>query len=573
MSGPGDRAPKPALSGQRNADALPIGGRPRCGSDKSGNGLHTAPGSDEFGTLTRSSAREPGDLGDASPPMVDGRQPREGENPRSVERVAEKSDEVIVPEKSAKTWVTPVESMEGRAEAEGKSAARNASSTQREQEALTFLQRIGERAKQKPTEKWTTLLSHIRVPLLKEAYQRLRRNAAAGVDEVTWAEYGERLDERLHDLESRVHRGSYHPQPVRRVLIPKGDGKLRPLGIPTLEDKIVQQAARMVLEPILEAEFVGFSYGFRPKRSAHDALDALATAIYKRVSWVLDADIEAFFDTIDHRHLQRFLEHRIGDTRMVRLLMKWAKAGVMEEGKLHETQAGTPQGGIISPLLANLYLHYVLDLWALSWRKQHATGEMYVVRYADDFVMAFQKEQDAMAMKRALARRLADFALKLHPQKTRVIEFGRFARESRARRGVAKPETFDFLGFTHIAGTSREGKFQLKRRTSRKKRRAKLARLKEEVERRRHAPVAEQHAWLSLVLAGHCRYYGVPTNHSALDSFKRRVEWTWWRSLQRRSQRGRWSKVQREKFAGRFPLPKSQIVHPWPNVRFALRRP
>jgi RNA-directed DNA polymerase len=573
MSGPGDRAPKPAFSGNVNADVLPHGGRPRCESDESGLGRHTAPGSDELGTLTRSVAREPGDLDVALPTMVSGELPQEGENPQVGATIVEKSDEVVVPKKSAKTWVTPVESMEGRTEAKGKSAAENASSPQSESGVLSFLQRIGERAKQKPKEKWTTLLSHIRVPLLTEAYQRLRRNAAAGVDEVTWHEYGERLDERLRDLEGRVHRGSYHPQPVRRVLIPKGDGKTRPLGIPALEDKIVQQAARMVLEPVLETEFIGFSYGFRPKRSAHDALDALATAIYKRVSWVLDADIEAFFDTIDHRHLQAFIEHRIGDRRMVYLLMKWAKAGVMEDGKLHETQAGTPQGGIISPLLANLYLHYVLDLWALSWRKKHATGEMYVVRYADDFVMAFQKEQDAVAMQRALARRLADFGLKLHPQKTRVIEFGRFARESRARRGLAKPETFDFLGFTHIAGISREGKFQLKRRTSRKKRRAKLARLKEEVERHRHAPVAQQYARLSLVLTGHCRYYGVPTNHSALNSFKRRVEWMWWRSLQRRSQRGRWTKAQREKFADRFPLPKPQIFHPWPEKRFAFRRP
>ena len=343
------------------------------------------------------------------PVMVSGESAQEGEKPQAGPTIVEKSDEVVVPKKSAKTWVTPVESVEGRTEAKGKSAAENVSSTQREQETLSFLQRIGERAKQKPEEKWTNLLSHIRVPLLAEAYQRLRRDAAAGVDEVTWHEYGERLDERLLDLENRVHRGSYHPQPVRRVLIPKGDGKTRPLGIPSLEDKVVQQATRMVLEPILEAEFVGFSYGFRPKRSAHDALDALAAAIYKRVSWMLDADIEAFFDTIDHRHLQAFIEHRIGDTRLVRLLMKWAKAGVVEDGKLHETQAGTPQGGIISPLLANLYLHYVLDLWALSWRKKHATGEMYVVRYADDFVMAFQKEQDATAMQRALARRLADF--------------------------------------------------------------------------------------------------------------------------------------------------------------------
>jgi group II intron reverse transcriptase/maturase len=503
--------------------------------------------------------------------MVSGEPAQEGDEPQAGAKIVEKSDEVIVPKKSAKTRVTPVESTEGRTEAEGKSAARNASSTQREQETSTFLQRIGERAKQKPKEKWTTLLSHIRVPLLKEAYQRLRRNAAAGVDEVTWDEYGERLDERLHDLEGRVHRGSYHPQPVRRVLIPKGDGKLRPLGIPALEDKIVQQAARMILEPILEAEFVGFSYGFRPKRSAHDALDALAEAIHRKVSWVLDADIEAFFDTIDHRHLQAFLEHRIGDTRMVRLLMKWAKAGVMEEGKLHETQTGTPQGGIISPLLANLYLHYVLDLWVLSWRKRHASGEMYVVRYADDFVMAFQKEQDAVAMRKALAVRLAEFALKLHPQKTRVIEFGRFAGESRARRGLAKPETFDFLGFTHIAGVSRGGKFQLKRRTSRKKRRAKLARLKEESERRRHRRVPEQHRWLSSVLTGHYRYYGVPTNIRALAQFRDAVRHIWHRTLQRRSQRARWTKTMREAFDARFPLPKAQIQHPWPEARFALR--
>jgi RNA-directed DNA polymerase len=406
---------------------------------------------------------------------------------------------------------------------------------------------------------------------MKEAYQRLRRNAAAGVDEVTWSEYGERLDERLVDLENRVHRGSYHPQPVRRVLIAKGDGKMRPLGIPALEDKIVQQAARMMLEPILEAEFIGLSYGFRPKRSAHDALDALAEAIDRKVNWVLDADIQSFFDTIDHGHLQAFLEHRIGDTRLVRLLMKWAKAGVMEEGKLHETREGTPQGGIISPLLANLFLHYVLDLWVLSWRKKHASGEMYVVRYADDFVMGFQKEQDVTAMRKALAERLDKFALKLHPEKTRVIEFGRFARESRERRGLGKPETFDFLGFTHIAGISRNGKFQLKRRTSRKKRRAKLARIKEESERRRHHRVVEQHHWLTLVLEGHYRYYGVPTNYRALAQFRYRVWQIWHRALARRSQRSRWTYARRAAFDKRFPLPFPRIHHPWPNARFALR--
>ena len=327
----------------------------------------------------------------------------------------------------------------------------------------------------------------------------------------------------------------------------------------------------MVLEPIYEAEFIGFSYGFRPKRSAHDALDALAEAIQRKVNWVLDADIRSFFDTIDHRILQRLIEHRIGDSRMVRLLMKWVNAGVLEEGELHEVQAGTPQGGIISPLLANIYLHYVLDLWVLSWRKTQARGEMYVVRYADDFVMGFQREQDAVRMRQAVAERLRDHGLELHPDKTRVIEFGRFAREDRARRGLGKPETFEFLGFVHIAGLGREGKFQLRRRTSRKKRRAKLSRLKEETERRRHHRVAEQHAWLSRALEGHYRYYGVPTNYSALAQFRREIRWMWHRSLQRRSQRARWNQARLAAFEERFPLPSPRIHHPWPDKRFALR--
>ncbi len=569
MSGPGDRAPK-----------LPTLGEPTLSFAAEGQGAAPksvdvvpaiTPGSDEFGTLREHPAREPGDLDGASSLVVSDRQPREGDEPQAAERAVEESDEAVVPKKPVKTRVTPVESVEERAKAEGKSAARDALPAQDGASALTFLQRIGERAKQKPEEKWTTLLSHIRVPLLKEAYQRLRRNAAAGVDGVTWEEYGERLDERLLNLQDRIHRGSYHPQPVKRVHIPKGDGKTRPLGIPALEDKVVQQAVRMVLEPIYEAEFVGFSYGFRPKRSAHDALDALAEAIARKVNWVLDADIRSFFDTIDHGWLQRFIEHRIGDRRMVRLLMKWVKAGVMEDGKLHEALEGSPQGAIISPLLANIYLHYVLDLWVCQWRKKQARGEMYVVRYADDFVMGFQHEQDASALRKDLSERLAKFGLELHPEKTRVIEFGRFAREKRERRGLTKPETFEFLGFVHIAGISREGKFQLMRRTSRKKRRAKLARLKEEVRRRRHHRVAEQHGWLRQVLHGHFRYYGVPTNYRALKQFQLLVARMWHRSLQRRSQRARWSHEQWRSFERLFPLPSPRIHHPWPAQRFALR--
>jgi group II intron reverse transcriptase/maturase len=503
--------------------------------------------------------------------MVDGRQGREGKAPQSAQYASEKSDAVMVPKKSAKTRVTPVEPAEGKTAAEGKSAARNASSAQDGQDALTYLQWIGRRAKEKPEEKLTNLLSHITVPLLTVAYNRLRKRAAAGVDGVTRDEYGEGLEERLLDLQDRVHRGRYHPQPVRRVHIPKGDGRLRPLGIPSLEDKIVQQAARMVLEPIYEAMFVGFSYGFRPKRSQHGALDALAEAIACKVSWVLDADIRSFFDTIDHGWMQKFIEHRIGDSRMVRLLMKWMRAGVMEDGEFHEVHEGSPQGAVISPLLSNIYLHYVVDLWACQWRKREARGEVYVVRYADDLVMGFQYEQDARAMHAALGERLATFGLDLHPEKTRVLEFGRFAREDRARRGAGKPETFDFLGFTHIAGLSREGKFQLHRRTSRKKRRAKLAALKEECRRRRHRSVPEQHAWLSSVPTGHYQYYGVPTNYRALRQFKVAVGRIWHGSLQRRSQRARWSRARWRTFEERFPLPPPRIVQPWPTQRFATR--
>jgi len=503
--------------------------------------------------------------------MVGGKQLQEGHAPQSARQRSEKSDADVVPKKSAKTRVTPVESVEGRPAAKGKSTARNAHPTLGGKSALTHLQWIGQRAKERPQERFTNLLNHIQAPLLKQAYFGLKKKAAPGVDAVTWSEYGARLDERLLDLQDRIHRGSYHPQPVRRVHIAKSDGRTRPLGIPALEDKIVQQATRMVLEPIYEAMFVGFSYGYRPGRSQHDALDALAVAVGRKVNWVLDADIRSFFDTIDHSWMQRFLEHRIGDKRMVRLLMKWMRAGVMEQGQLHEVTEGTPQGGIISPLLSNIYLHYVIDLWACQWRKTRAHGEMYVVRYADDVVMGFQREQDALAMREALAARLSKFGLELHTEKTRVLEFGRFARGNCERRGLSKPETFDFLGFTHIAGKSRLGRFQLKRQTSRKKRQAKLAELKGECRKRRHHLVSEQHSWLSAVLNGHYRYYAVPTNSRALNAFRRAVEWMWHRSLQRRSQKARWTRTKHRAFENRFPLPSPRILHPWPDQRFALR--
>jgi group II intron reverse transcriptase/maturase len=501
--------------------------------------------------------------------MVDDRQGQQGESRNLRQHALEESGAPIVPEKSGNSRVMPEEPMEGRGAAEGKLAERNAFRPQSRQDALTTLERVGQRAKEKKGERFTTLLSHIKVSLLKEAYERLRREAAPGVDGETWSSYGEQLDARLLDLQGRVHRGSYHPQPVRRVHIPKGDGRTRPLGIPALEDKIVQQAVRMLLEPIYESsEFVGFSYGFRRGRSQHDALDALYVAMHRKVNWVLDADIRSFFDTIDHGWMQKFLEHRIADTRFVRLLMKWLHAGVMEEGKLHEVQAGTPQGGIISPLLANIYLHYVLDLWVLNWRKKQARGQVYVVRYADDFVMGFQYEQDARALRSALAERFGQFGLELHPDKTRMIRFGRFAQTDGAKDGRARPETFDFLGFTHICAQGPQGQFRLVRRTSRKKRNAKLGAIRTEIRRRMHDPAAEQHRWLCSVLRGHYRYYGVPGNYRALHSFGRHVRNAWHQQLQRRSQRAHWTASQRTRFEQHLPLPAPRIFHPHPFLRF-----
>ena len=431
------------------------------------------------------------------------------------------------------------------------------------------MERVGQRAKERTETRFNNLLSHIKVPLLEQAYQSLEKRAAPGVDGVTWREYGRNLRERLRDLQDRVHRGNYHPQPVRRVHIPKGDGRTRPLGIPAVEDKIVQQAARMILEPIFEREFLGFSYGFRPGRSQHGALDALAVAISRKVSWVLDADIRSFYDTIDHGWMQKFIEHRIADRRMVRLLMKWLHAGVMENEELREVTEGAPQGGGISPLLSNVFLHYAFDLWVQQWRKRQGHGEVYVVRYADDIVFGFQSERDAREMRKAMAERLASFGLQLHPEKTRILRFGRYARKDCQRDGRTRPATFDFLGFTHIATESRVGRFMLMRRTSRKKRAAKMAMLREQMRRRRHEPPAKQHRWLCSVVRGHYNYYGVPTNHRALAACHRAVQQCWYRELQRRDQRSRWSVSKYKHFDTRYPLPAPRVVHPWPNQRFA----
>jgi RNA-directed DNA polymerase len=469
----------------------------------------------------------------------------------------------MVPEKSGNSRVMPEDSMEGRGVVDGKDARGNAGRTLSREPCGHVTERIGRKAKEDKGTRFNNLLSHLKVPLLREAYEGLRRDAATGIDGQTWQEYGNDLEARLSGLEGRLQRGSYHPPPVRRVHISKGDGKKRPLGIPTLEDKIAQQAVRMLLEPIYEqSEFLGFSYGYRRGRSAHQALGALEEAINRKVNWVLDADIRSFFDTIDHEWMRKFIEHRIADGRLVRLLMKWLKAGVMEDGQRREVERGTPQGGIISPLLANLYLHHALDQWAHQWRKRNAGGEMYIVRYADDVVIAFQHEKDARRLREELGTRLATFGLTLHPEKTRILRFGRFAERDSVLDGRSRPETFDFLGFTHISAKNSRGNFRLVRRTSRKKRAAKLAQLSDEIERRKHHRVVDQHRWLSQVLRGHYQYYGVSTNYRALKTVYATVRRCWHTALQRRSQRAKWSRDQRERFDQRFPLPPPRIMHP-----------
>jgi group II intron reverse transcriptase/maturase len=411
----------------------------------------------------------------------------------------------------------------------------------------------------------------VTVDRLRESFLALRRNAAPGVDGETWEHYAEGMEERLRDLHGRVHRGAYRAKPSRRVLIPKGDGSERALGIAALEDKIVQRAVVEVLEAIYEGDFVGFSYGFRPGRSPHHALDALSVGIYRRkVNWVLDADIRGFFDAIDHEWLLRFVEHRIGDPRVLRLIQKWLSAGVLENGKRSATRVGTPQGATVSPLLANVYLHYVFDLWADHWRRTQARGEMIIVRFADDIVVGFQHRADAERFGAALRERLATFGLDLHRDKTRLIEFGRFAAENRRARGLRKPETFDFLGFTHICGATRSGKFLLVRRTTQKRMRAKLREVKTELMRRRHLPVPVQGKWLASVVQGHAHYYAVPTNVFAVSAFHREAVRLWHRALSRRSQKGRVTWARMARYRERW-IPPPRVLHPWPEERFDVR--
>ena len=419
---------------------------------------------------------------------------------------------------------------------------------------------------------FTTLLHHVyNLDALRAAYLALKRDASPGVDGETWRHYGEDLEANLQDLSERLKRGGYRAKPVRRTYIPKADGRQRPLGVTTLEDKVVQRATVDVMNAIYEVDFLGFSYGFRPGRSQHNALDALSVGLLtKKVNWVLDLDIRGFFDAIDHGWLVKFVEHRIADQRVVRLIQKWLNAGVLEDGTRTRSETGAPQGGSASPLLSNVYLHYAFDLWAQNWRRKQAHGDMVIVRFADDVVLGFQHRADAERFRVELEERFRKFNLELHPEKTRLLEFGPFAAENRRRRGEGKPETFDFLGFTHICVKKRSnGRFTVLRQTIRKRMRAKLSEVKAELKRRMHDPVPVVGKWLRSVVGGHIRYYGVPMNIPALKSFRSQVGRLWHRTLSRRSQNGRvlWERMWR--LVDRW-LPPARVCHPYPLRRFGV---
>jgi RNA-directed DNA polymerase len=485
-----------------------------------------------------------------------------------------KSDNLVVPETpSNKGNGEPLlaEKVEGSELAKGNLRWQNRSRTQGRGDLQNALLRIRQAAAKDKQQQFTTLWHHVyNIDRLREAYFNLKSGAAPGVDGQSWQEYGKNLGVNLQDLSHRLRRGAYRAKPVKRVYIPKDDGRERPIGIPVLEDKLVQRAMVAVLQAVYEQDFVGFSYGFRPGRSAHNALDALTVGILRRkVNWILDADIRGFFDTINHEWLGKFVEHRIADQRVIRHINKWLKAGVLEEGKRIQVEEGSPQGGSISPILANIYLHYVFDLWANQWRKHSSHGDVIIVRYADDITVGFQHRSDAERFKTELKQRFLKFSLKLHPDKTRLIEFGRFAGERRASRGKGKPETFDFLGFTHICGMARNGGFTVLRRPMKKRIRAKLKEIRIDLRRRMHQPIPTVGRWLRSVLNGWYRYYAVPFTYPILAVFRHRVAWLWFRSINRRSQRSRTNWKRMSPLIEQW-LPTPRIMHPHPKERLTV---
>ena len=486
------------------------------------------------------------------------------------------SDEPVVPRRPSNERAgRPVreETAEGRGSAKENPGQPPRHRAQDRTEPKQALARIREAVRSDKERVFTSLWHHIYDPArLRGAYQALPRRAAAGIDGMTWQEYGLRLEENLTDLSARLRRGAFRAKAVKRAWIPKADGRKRPIGVPALEDKIVQRSTAEVLSAIYETEFKGFSYGFRPGRSAHMALDALTVGIeQKPVRWILDADIKGFFDAINHDQLLKMIEDRICDPRVLRQLRKWLHAGVMEDGKLQYAQQGTPQGGSISPLLANIYLHHVLDVWADTWRAG-VDGAVMIVRYADDFVVGFQRQEDALSFLHDLKERLGAYGLELHSEKTRLIEFGRYARDNRRRRGDRKPEVFNFLGFTHICSVTRQGSFKLLRQTQRERLHRSVTRTTAELNRRRHWPLEAQGQWLGRVLRGHLQYYAVPSNGPALRGYRNALLRVWHHSLRSRSGRDRTSWRDIWRYVQRW-LPPIQIYHPYPSDRFVRQHP
>lgn len=484
-----------------------------------------------------------------------------------------KSDGLVVPTKQPNNAAKGAEEVvEGRSPAKGNGVELDACRTQcRTKHAQSGLDRVREVARRNKNEKFTALLHHVTIDRLRVAFLALQREAAPGVDGVSWDTYNADREENISDLHIRVHRGTYRARASRRVLIPKADGGERPLGIASLEDKIVQRALVEVLNAVYEPDFLGFSYGFRQGRSQHQALDALAVGLLRRhVNWVLDMDIRGFFDAIDHGWMLRFVEHRIADPRVIRLIQKWLSAGVMVNGVKTVERTGSPQGATISPLLSNVYLHYVFDLWAQQWRRRNAQGDMIVVRYADDVIVGFQHEANARRFHAELGERFSKFGLALNTDKTRLIRFGKLAALQRKERREEKPETFDFLGFTHICGKSRAGRFVLFRHTSKVRIRRRLQAMRKEMMRRRHLPIPVQGAWIHQVVQGYFAYHAVPTNSARLNLFRREIIRSWKHALRRRSQRTRTTWKRMVPLSDRW-IPRARILHPWPDERFDAR--
>lgn len=510
----------------------------------------------------------------ASAAQYGGRPVGKGESRTPHAHASQESDSGVVPMKGSNKEGKPTaESPEGRPGIKENVQQPHTRPTQGGERVSQGLEGVRRAAKERKQEKFTALLHHLTIELLRECFYNLKRSAAAGVDGMIWKTYAQGVEDRLRELHDRVHRGAYRAQPSRRVYIPKADGRQRPLGVAALEDKIVQTAVARILQQIYEADFQGCSYGFRPGRSQQQALDALTVGIErKKVNWILDLDIRGFFDNLNHEQLIRYVEQRIADPRILRLIRKWLKAGVWEEGEWKETEVGTPQGSGISPLLANVYLHYALDLWVLGWRKR-ARGDVILVRYADDGVLGFENRDEAERCRRELQEQLRSVGLELHPEKTRLIEFGRFAARNRQRRGEGKPETFDFLGLTHMCGRTRTaGYFTVRRKTVGKRMRAKLQEIRQKLRRRMHDPVPETGKWLRSVVQGYFNYHAVPGNGKRLQAFRDAVTRYWWQTLRRRSQSRSVTWERMARLVRRW-IPSARILHPYPSVRFDAIHP